>query len=227
MYPHLLRTKDGHPVIRSLPCLTLQNQNLTPDLLKPRTISNLTRFPGDGCARLSLRSSLSMDKWKKDRAVTWGLWGKKGVAEAQGWWKRWSVFGYLAGKPPVLSTWPQWVRIWPPHERSYVPVSLGTPACSSDWLWGTDPPVPSQADLVPPVRLGGKSAAAGTTQPGLRSYCQLPCYFCPLVIVFGSPSSQAPLAESWSPGPDPTLPTGLMSESRTKVSDLSLLPRAR
>ena len=28
--------------------------------------------------------------------------------------------------------------------------------------------------------LVGKSAAAGATQPGLRSYCQLLCYFCNL-----------------------------------------------
>ena len=169
-----------------------------------------------------------MDKWKKDRAVTWALWGKKGVAEAQRWWKRWSVFGYLAGKPPVLSIWPH--GGWGYDHLMKGPMSL----C----LWE---PLPAHLigsggqALLCPLRLilyhqsglVGKSAASGATQPGLRSYCQLPCYFCSLVIVFGSPSSQAPLAESWSPGPDPTLPTGLMSESRTKVSGLSLLPRAR
>lgn len=49
----------------------------------------------------------------------------------------------------------------------------------------------------------------------------------PLSLSLDSPNSQAPLAESWSSGPDPTLPTGLMGESRTKVSDLFLLPWAR
>ena len=34
-------------------------------------------------------------------------------------------------------------------------VSANPCLLASGWLWGTDPPVPSQADLVPPVRLGG------------------------------------------------------------------------
>ena len=167
-----------------------------------------------------------MDKWKKDSAVMWAQWRccrSPEVTEKMVslWLSCWE-----ASCSVHLAPW--WVRIWPPRQRSYVPVSLRTPAC---WhLAGS-----GGQTLLSPLRLilyhqsglVGNSAASGTTQPVVRSYCQLPCYFCSLVIVFGFPQFSGSTGWElvlWSRPHTSHWPNGWI---QNKVQWLFLLPWAR